>query len=450
VTALPPSFEPVLTATRPISERFAAAGHRLYLVGGVVRDRLLGLPMGPDDDIDCTTDAEPEAIHRIVRPVADAVWLQGAAFGTVGCRVDGRAFEITTHRAEQYRTASRKPVVAYSSDITSDLSRRDFTVNSMAVSLPDGTLVDPFGGRADLAARTLRTPVEPAVSFDDDPLRMLRAARFIALLGLTPVEALGSAVAERADRMTIVSAERVHDELRRLLGLPAPSAGLRFLQDTGVLRFVLPEPAALSTADMERVLAAVDAVDLPDAEERILTRFVVALCGAGLPDRTAWEDRLARHVTRHADHLRWSRRERALAAALARELPGVVLHTEVWTAPELRAALGRAGASGVSVELLVRAARAAAVASGSPDAPVAAFADAVARHLAVEGMPAPPPLRGDEVMALLDVGPGEVVGRALAELRRLEVERGPMDAATARAALRAWWDDEGSADLEPD
>jgi hypothetical protein len=131
-------------------------------------------------------------------------------------------------------------------------------------------------------------------------------------------------------------------------------------------------------------------------------------------------------------------------------LPGVVLHTEVWTAPELRAALGRAGASGVSVELLVRAARAAAVASGSPDAPVAAFADAVARHLAVEGMPAPPPLRGDEVMALLDVGPGEVVGRALAELRRLEVERGPMDAATARAALRAWWDDEGSADLEPD
>ncbi len=450
MAALPPSFEPVLAATRPISERFAAAGHRLYLVGGVVRDRLLGLPMGPDDDIDCTTDAEPDVIHRIVRPVADAVWLQGAAFGTVGCRVDGRAFEITTHRAEQYRTASRKPVVAYSSDITSDLSRRDFTVNAMAVSLPDGTFVDPFGGGADLVTRTLRTPVAPAVSFDDDPLRMLRAARFIALLDLTPVDALASAVAERADRMTIVSAERVHDELRRLLRLPAPSAGLRFLRSTGVLRFVLPEPAELSASDMDRVLAAIDAVDLADPEERILTRFVVALCGQPLADPGAWEDRLAQHVSSHADHLRWSRRERSFTVALARQLPAIVLHPDPWTAPELRAALVRATAAGMTVDLLVRAAHAAATAAGCPATSVASFADAMAGHLAAEGMPTAPALRGDEVMALLGVGPGEAVGRALAELRRLEIERGPLDEAAARAALRAWWGGEGSTGREAD
>lgn len=404
-----------------------------------MRDRLLGLPMGPDDDIDCTTDAEPEVIHHIVRPVADAVWLQGAAFGTVGCRVGGRAFEITTHRAEQYRTSSRKPVVAYSSDITTDLSRRDFTVNAMAVSVPDGGFVDPFGGRADLDAGLLRTPVEPAVSFDDDPLRMLRAARFIAALGLMPVDELRTAVTERAERMTIVSAERVHEELRRLLGLAAPSAGLRFLRATGVLPFVLPEPAAIPETTLGRVLTAVDTIAVADPDERVLSRFVVALCGERPPEAHAWEEHLVRHVTAHADHLRWSRHERSLAVSLARLVPAVVLHAGSWTPPELRTVLADAAARRVGLELLVVSAHAAAAANGHPDAAVSAFAEGAARQLADEGPPSGPALRGDEVMELLGVGPGEVVGRALAELRRIGIEHGPVDAATARRLLAEWW-----------
>ncbi|MFM7068070.1 MAG: CCA tRNA nucleotidyltransferase, partial [Actinomycetes bacterium] len=221
----------VIDLARPLATRFEASGHRLYLVGGIVRDmfadpsKVSGMTQ---DDVDLTTDASPEQILAAVQPVADAVWTQGIRFGTVGCSIEGHRFEITTHRAELYDAATRKPDVEFSVRIEDDLSRRDFTVNAMAleVTSSEPQLIDPFAGLADLAAQRLRTPSEPAVSFSDDPLRMMRAARFIARFGLTPDPDLVTAVESMAGRLEIVSAERIRDELCKLLVVPDPSAGL--------------------------------------------------------------------------------------------------------------------------------------------------------------------------------------------------------------------------------
>ena len=191
-----------MDATAGLAERFSFAGHSLFLVGGSVRDAIVGEPddapaTGPPPDLDFTTDARPDTIESIIDGWADAVWTQGKRFGTIGCLRDGRRYEITTHRAEVYAPESRKPEVAFGDRIDDDLSRRDFTINAMALRLPDLELLDPFGGLDDLAARRLATPLDPDVSFADDPLRMLRAARFIAQLGLEPDPELVAAV-ERA------------------------------------------------------------------------------------------------------------------------------------------------------------------------------------------------------------------------------------------------------------
>ena len=246
---IPERFRPLVEATNELAERFRAAGHSLYLVGGSVRDALL-----PDDlavpgdkrDFDLTTDALPEQIESLVSGWADAVWTTGKRFGTIGSRRGGREYEITTHRAEVYGPHSRKPSVTFGTDIAVDLSRRDFTVNAMALSLPDLSLIDPYGGLADLAAARLRTPLDPDVSFDDDPLRMLRAARFIARYGLTPDEDLVASVRAGHHRLAIVSAERIRDELDRLVMVPVPSVGLWFVVDTGLAEEFLPELPGLA------------------------------------------------------------------------------------------------------------------------------------------------------------------------------------------------------------
>ena len=247
---VPERLRPILEATRPIAERFQAAGKRIFLVGGPVRDGIAGRPGGVepglDVDIDLTTDATPDEIETLVSDMSDALWNQGKRFGTIGLMRAGRRFEITTHRAEAYVPDSRKPEVRFGSDIGTDLSRRDFTVNAMALSLPDLVLVDPFDGITDLAARRLRTPLDPGVSFSDDPLRMLRAARFIAGYGLRPDAELVRAVETMGSRLGIVSRERIRDELDKLLVLPNPSPGLWFIVNTGLAEEFLPELPALA------------------------------------------------------------------------------------------------------------------------------------------------------------------------------------------------------------
>ncbi len=242
---IPDRLKPVLDRAVPLAERFAAEGFTLYLVGGVVRDLLLGRDLTGGRDIDLTTDARPADTKRLVQGWADSVWSQGERFGTIGCRADGWDYEITTHRAEAYTPDSRKPDVVFADAVEADLSRRDFTVNAMALALPEPELIDPFGGAADLAQGLLRTPLAPEESFSDDPLRMLRAARFIAGYGLTPDPALVAAVETMAERLSIVSAERIRDEFDKLIVVPDPAAGLWFLVETGLVDQFLPELAKM-------------------------------------------------------------------------------------------------------------------------------------------------------------------------------------------------------------
>lgn len=240
---IPDRFTPVLAELAPLAERFESAGHRLYLVGGTVRDLLMDA-QGDEHDLDLTTDARPDEIKACLAGWATALWTQGERFGTIGAKFGERVYEITTFRAESYTDDSRKPHVTYADDIETDLGRRDFTINAMALELTGGgtpTLVDPHGGAVDLLQKVLRTPLGPDISFSDDPLRMLRAARFIARFQLEPTEQLLAAVAAMATRLEIVSAERIRDEFDKLITVDHPAGGLWFLYDTGLADQFLPE-----------------------------------------------------------------------------------------------------------------------------------------------------------------------------------------------------------------
>jgi len=253
------AFGRVVDEVRPLSNAFVDAGFRVYLVGGIVRDLIAGRQRGAPD-IDLTTDATPDEIERVLAGRTDALWKQGARFGTIGCRVGERVFEITTHRSEAYLSESRKPIVTFSRRVEDDLSRRDFTVNAMAISLPDGELIDPFHGRRDFAARILRTPLAPAVSLSDDPLRMLRAARFVAGYALVPETEIETAIGELRDRLGIVSRERIRDELDKLLVVGDPTPGFVLLRRTKLLGEFIPELAVVDDAALA-LLRDVDGLD---------------------------------------------------------------------------------------------------------------------------------------------------------------------------------------------
>ena len=226
-------------AVSEIGLLFARHGHELALVGGLIRDIFLGRP--PTGDLDMATDATPAQVLALVSPWADATWTVGIAFGTVGARKGSSVFEITTYRSEQYRASSRKPEVQYGHSLEEDLSRRDFTVNAMAVRLPGYEFTDPFGGLAALQEKVLRTPGRPQDSFADDPLRILRAARFAAKLGFKIAPDVRAAMTEQAARLEIVSAERIAGELEKLMLTPDPATGIDLLVQTGVADQVLPE-----------------------------------------------------------------------------------------------------------------------------------------------------------------------------------------------------------------
>ncbi len=234
-----------LAATEPVAvlaHAFADAGHELALVGGPVRDAFLGRPV---TDLDFTTDATPDETLRIVEPIASATWDVGRQFGTIAARIRGEQVEITTYRSDVYDGETRKPEVAFGDTIEDDLLRRDFTVNAMALRLPQRELVDVHGGVEDLLAERLHTPQTAEVSFRDDPLRMMRAARFTAQLGFTVSDEVRQAMTDLADSIEIVSAERVRDELVKLLDTADPVPGIRLLVDTGLAERFLPELPAM-------------------------------------------------------------------------------------------------------------------------------------------------------------------------------------------------------------
>jgi poly(A) polymerase len=399
----------------PLTERFAAAGYRLYLVGGVVRDHLLGLERG-DSDLDATTDARPAEIKALVSNLAEAVWSQGERFGTIGAQINGKPYEITTHRAEVYADSSRKPTVEFGTDIRADLERRDFTVNAMAIDLHEQTLVDPFGGRADLADHVLRTPMAPNVSFSDDPLRMLRAARFHAGYDLVPDPGLLEAIESMGERMVIVSAERIRDELQKLLLLPHAAAGIRLLTETRLLAHVLPTLARLDSELIELAGARIECV------------------GAGVAERWA-------ALLLDVSDVRGTISGLKPAGALTHDVvwladPDVIRRSEAWSDEDLRRGAAATSGDHRIDELLQFAVAVAAVEKRSTAVALAALARVSDLRAAEPDLDDPqPPLRGDEVAEFLGVEPGPAIGAAMRLIGEHRFVNGPMTADEARALL---------------
>lgn len=455
MTVVPPRLAPMLAADSPV-QRVAtaldAAGYQCFLVGGSVRDAIVGRE---PEEFDFATDARPEAIEAALRPVADHLWLQGARFGTIGAQVGGIPCEVTTFRADVYHPASRKPEVAYGDDVETDLSRRDFTVNAMALRLPDPVLVDPFDGAGDLAARRLRTPLTPEVSFTDDPLRMLRAARFIAAFGLDPAPELVAAVEMHRPRLEIVSAERIRDELSKLLIVDDPGPGLWFLARTHLADEFLPELNAMQLEQdpihhHKDVLAHTIAVvqrTSPDLELRV----AALLHDIGKPKTRSFERRRA---TFHHHEVVGARmaRERLVALRFPTEVVEhisrlVYLHLRIhtyamgWTDSAVRRYVRDAGPLLEKLNELQRCdcttrnerkARALALRMDELEERISVLAEEE------ELRAIRPPLDGRQVMEFLGVPPGPVVGDALEFLLEARLDEGPIDEVDAYARLAAW------------
>jgi poly(A) polymerase len=453
---VPERLRPVLDIAIELAGLFEEAGARLYLVGGVVRDALLD-QLSPDSDLDFTTDALPSVTEQVLSSWADSIWTQGKRFGTIGAAKGGRRVEITTHRAEEYATGSRKPEVAFSTALEADLSRRDFTVNAMALSLPDLQLVDPFDGVADLAARRLATPLPAELSFTDDPLRMMRAARFIAGYGLQPEPGLLEAVTRLRGRLDIVSDERVRDELDKLLVVPDPSAGLWFLVNTGLAEEFIPELPALALEQdpvhrHKDVLAHTIAV-VQRARPGRIVRLAALFHDIGKPKTRSFGPGGA--VSFHHHELVGARMTRDRMRALrypAEDIEKVSKLVELhlrfhtyamgWTDSAVRRYVRDAGDLLDDLNELTRAdcttrnpvrAQALSRRMDELEARVAELRES--EELAAIR----PDLDGREVMAHLGVGPGPVVGRALSYLLEQRLDDGPHSSADAIRLLDEWW-----------
>jgi poly(A) polymerase len=439
---------------RELGERFAGEGFRLFLVGGVVRDLILGR-FGEANDLDFATDATPTETLRVIRGWADRQYLVGARFGTVGARKGDRRLEITTFREEVYREEDRKPAVTFSKEIDVDLSRRDFTINAMAVSVPDGAFVDPYGGVKHLASRTLDTPVDPEVAFSDDPLRMLRAARFVAQLDAEPAERVVRAIGAMRERLAIVSAERIRAELDRLLVGAHAAKGLALTVETGLAEGFLPELPALALEQdpvhhHKDVLKHTYAV-VERCERDLVLRLAALLHDVGKP--------ATREIT--PDGVQFHHHE-VVGARIARErLQALRYPTHVvddvtrlielhlrfhgygdgWTDAAVRRYVRDAGPLLDRLNQLTRA----DVTTRNPDraARFRALQDdleeRIARLAEEENLEAlRPALDGDEIMAHLGIPPGPLVGEAWRFLMEVRLDRGPLPREEATRLLDEW------------
>ncbi len=450
-----------MEVTADLADRFQSADHTLYLVGGSVRDAIVAgegpPPTVGDHDLDFTTDARPDAIEELVTGWADAVWTQGKRFGTIGCVRRGQRYEITTHRAEAYHPDSRKPDVVFGDRIEDDLSRRDFTINAMALRLPDLELIDPFDGLADLAVHRLRTPLDPEESFGDDPLRMLRAARFVAKLDLEPDPALVEAVRSGHHRLSIVSAERIRDELDKMMMVPVPSTALWFVVRTGLADEFFPElpGLALEQDPIHRhkdVLAHTFAVVDKTSPDRLL-RLAALFHDVGKPKTRAFVDG---GVTFHHHEVVGARMTRQRMSALKYPKDEVEMVTELvnlhlrfhtyrlgWTDRAVRRYVRDAGPLLDRLNELTRcdcttrnAAKAKALGRRMDELELRI--DELRQEEELDAIR--PDLDGAQVMEQLGIPPGRDVGRALAFLLELRMDEGPLGEAEAHQRLAAWWE----------
>ncbi|MER5457350.1 CCA tRNA nucleotidyltransferase [Micromonospora sp. NPDC002389] len=448
-----------------LGRRFAAAGHELHLVGGSVRDALLGR-LG--EDLDFCTDAHPDQTLAVVRGWAEAIWETGREFGTIGCQRDGLRLEITTFRAESYDQVTRNPTVQYGSSLSEDLRRRDFTVNAMAVSLPEHRFTDPYGGLADLAAKVVRTPGTPAESFGDDPLRMLRAARFAAQLRFAVHPDVHAAMSRMAADLDRITAERIRDEFTKLLTGADPITGLRLLVDTGLAERFLPELTGLKLEidehaqhkDVyEHTLTVVrNAISYEQDGPDFVLRMAALMHDVGKPaTKSVGTDG---RVSFHHHEVVGARLTKARMKALrypkdvtAKVTELVALHLRFygygrgeWTDSAVRRYVTDAGDLLPRLHKLTRSdcttrnRRKAAQLAADYDA----LEERIARIAAEEDLArVRPDLDGNAIMELLGVPPGPIVGRAWKHLKDLRLERGPLDRDTAEAELLRWAREEG-------
>ena len=455
----------VAPVVEELAARFAAAGHRLYLVGGPVRDAILGRP---GNDLDFTTDARPQQVLALVRPWADAVWETGIAYGTVGLAKDGHQLEVTTFRADSYDRVSRNPEVTFGDSIDADLLRRDFTVNAMAVELSERRFVDPYGGQQALADKVLDTPATPQESFADDPLRMLRAARFVSQLGFTPAPRVVEAMTSMADQITRITAERVQTEVSKLLCGAYPKEGIELLVSTGLAAHVLPElPAMRLEIDehhqhkdvYQHSLVVLDqAIAQEEDGPDLILRLAALLHDIGKPATRRFEDgggvSFHHHEVVGAKMVRKRLRELKYSKEIITDVAQLVfLHLRFhgygkgeWTDSAVRRYVTDAGPLLSRLHKLVRAdcttrnKRKAQLLQRTYDE----LEERIARIAAEEDLArVRPDLDGNEIMRLLDVPPGPIVGKAWTFLKELRLDRGPLDHDAAVAELFTWAREQG-------
>jgi poly(A) polymerase len=449
-----------------LAETFARAGHELAIVGGPVRDALLGRPV---NDHDFTTDARPDEILRIVKPISSVQWDVGRDFGTIGARVEHEQVEITTYRADSYDGATRKPTVEFGDTIEGDLARRDFTVNSMALRVPGRTLVDPTGGVEDLVRGILRTPSDPRVSFGDDPLRMLRAARFASQLGFEVDADTVAAIGELRSTIEIVSPERIQGELVRLLQTDDPVRGIRLLVDTGLMAEFLPEVPALRLEIDEhhhhkdvyehsltvlRQAIELEAERRPDAMPDVPLRLAALLHDIGKPSTRRLEPgggvsfhhhdaKGARMARRRLKELRFdSATIDAVTQLIDQHLRFFGYAEGAWTDSAVRRYVRDAGPQLERLHILTRAdvttrnkRKAARLASAYDD-----IERRIVELAAQEELDAiRPELDGNRIQEILGIKPGREVGQAYRYLLEVRLDEGIIGPDAAEQRLRDWW-----------
>ncbi|HMH59128.1 MAG TPA: CCA tRNA nucleotidyltransferase [Galbitalea sp.] len=449
---------------RRLSDAFSAAGHELAVVGGPVRDAFLGRAV---NDLDFTTSARPDEILATVTPISETQWDMGRDFGTIGALILGEPVEITTYRADAYDGETRKPLVEFGDSLEGDLARLDFSINAMALRLPERVLIDPSGGMEDLIAGRLRTPGPPEVSFGDDPLRMLRAARFTSQLGFTVTDETAQAMTAMAPRLEIVSVERINAELSKLLLTDSPRAGIQLLVDSGLAQLFLPEVPALRLEIDEHahhkdvyqhsLTVLEQAIGYEKARGHspdLVLRLAALLHDIGKPATKRVEGRGVVSFHHHdvvgsklaAKRLTALRFDKDTIVAVAKLIE---LHlrffgyTEgAWTDSAVRRYVRDAGPLLERLHILTRAD---VTTRNRRKADQLGFAyddleARIAEIAAAEGIAAVrPDLDGEEIMRILDLKPGREVGEAYRFLLELRLDEGPLGADEAEKRLQAWW-----------
>lgn len=443
---------------------FSEAGFELALVGGPVRDAILGRAA---PDIDLTTNATPDQILQLIKPHVDAHWDIGKEYGTIGCRIGNDQIEITTYRSDSYDEDSRKPEVRFGTDLTEDLKRRDFTVNAMALRLPERVFVDPFGGLRDLIDQVLKTPGAPELSFGDDPLRMLRGARFASQLGFEIEPETFDAMHQMRQRLEIVSAERIQVELQKLLLGAFPRKGLEALVDSGLAEIILPElPALKLEVDehhhhkdvYEHTLRVVEqAIDYEkdyNLEPDFILRFAALLHDIGKPATRKLEPGGAvsfyhhdvvgaKLATKRMKALRFDNdTTKAVAKLIELHLRFFGYSDQAWSDAAIRRYVRDAGDQLVRLHILTRSdvttrnKRKAEILSHAYD-DLEKRIEIVSAQEELNAMR--PDLTGEQIMEILDIPAGPQVGKAYKYLLELRIENGPLGAEEAKKRLLAWW-----------